>query len=281
MTNGIFLFSVVMGLPGTTFTDDQLEDRKKAIRQEAIALMPAIRYLMYSTIEERVYTEEEQFILGFFLVESRQKSFIFESRRSRASILAQMVREAESLRHSAEYSQIRIGELANLASQLTDSAHGDVANLDLNSDDEALWSLMHSSRGKSIRFKFDDADILYQLPNLPYHHAEQCTRRIRAAISSATSSSAELTSITEISSDDASPCRVPLPKKLRLLKGKTKDWPLLYAALDGHIVIEAEVRVALLAHDQSPAHLELIGINNAGNLTPAIAMWFDNLHRLG
>jgi len=279
MTNGILLFSVVMGPAGTTFTNDQLEARKKAIRQEAMALMPAIRYLMYSTIEERVYTEEELFILGFFLVESCQKSFIFESGRSRASMLAHMVREAETLRQSAEYSQIRIGELANLASQLTTTPEDGGASLDLSPDDEALWILMHSSRGKSIRFKFDDADLLYQLPNLPYYHAEQITRNIRATVGAITSSSTDLVSVTEISDDDTSQCRAPLPKNLRLLKANARDWPLLYAALDSHIGIEAEVRVALWAHNQSPSHLELIRIINSDDLTPAIGIWLENFHR--
>lgn len=281
MTNGILLFSVVMGSVGTTFTDNQLEARKKAIRQEVITLIPAIRYLMHTTIEERVYIDNEQLILGFFLMESHQKSFIFESGRNKAnsSMLAHIARETEALRQSAEYSQIRISELANLASQLTTTADDGSASLDLSPDDEALWMLMHSSRGKSIRFKFNDSDLLYQLPNLPYFQAEQTIRSIRATVSSATSSSADLVSVTETSDDDTSQCRASLPKRLRLLRANAKDWPLLYAALDCHIDIEAEVRVALWAHNQSTAHLELVRVINADDLTSAIGIWLENIHR--
>lgn len=284
MTEELRIFSVLLGPTGTEFSIEALECRRKAVLAEVFALIPPVRYLMDLTITAKFIDENNQFSLAFYLVESIQMEINFDSNKKSAQIsaLVRMTIEAQKLRDAAEYGQIKIGDLTHLASTASQFSDGREP-FDLNEDERALWQLMCSNRNKSLRISFPDEDIIYQFPDIPVYVPESGTRFIRGKIHRISASKAELSNITEIPHGDGEGdlYKNPLPKKLGLhcpinLELATY-WPLLHAAVDCRITIEAEVQVALRAGNQAPSFLELIKISNLDTLRENFALWINRL----
>ncbi|MDD2943869.1 MAG: hypothetical protein PHC51_12995 [bacterium] len=283
MTESIRVFSVMIGPPGSEYTNEELDLRKKSILTEIITIIPSVKYLMGSTLSESIVVENNQLVLAFNLTESPQMEMCFttDKRQTRNSPLARMMFEAQKLRDAAEHSQIRIGELSHLASAISQDNQAAENLFDLSQDEKSLWQLMYTKRNKTLRLKFPDEDIIYQFPDIPVYFYETGTRFIRANVHRISAKNAELSNLAERTLNDGGTYHQPLPKKLLIHRPvnseRARHWPLLHAAVDCHSIIEAEVRVALRADNQAPAYLELVDISNLESLRTTFASWVQML----
>lgn len=279
MTESIRVFSVMIGPSGSEYTKEELDRRRKSILTEIITLIPSVKYLMGSTLSESIIVENNQLLLAFNLTESSQMEMCFttDKRQRRNSPLARMMFEAQKLRDAAEHSQIRIGELAQLASVISEDDQAADDLFDLSQDEKSLWQLMYAKRNKTLRLRFPDDDIIYQFPDVPVYFYETGIRLIRATVHRISAINAELSNLAERTLNNCSAYHQPLPKKLLIHRpikpDRARHWPLLHAAVDCHVIIEAEVRVALRADNQAPAYLELIDISNLESLKTTFTSW--------
>jgi hypothetical protein len=96
---------------------------------------------------------------------------------------------------------------------------------------------------------------------------------------------ATLTSIKEFENEECRATRKQLPlRPMKLYISKhvgVHAWHLLYAAESTQIVIEAEVRVALLAHNQKPSYLELRSLINIKQLRENFDAFCEKVQRMG
>ena len=266
MSESLRVFSIMIGPSGSEYTKEELDRRRKSILTEIITLVPSVKYLIGATLSESIIVENNQLVLAFNLTESPQMEMCFapEKRLTRNSPLARMMFEAQKLRDAAEHTQIKIGELTQLASSISQDDQAADELLDLSQDAKLLWQLMYAKRNKTYRLRFPDDDIIYQFPDIPVYFYETGSRFIRATVHRISEKKAELSSISEIELSDERTYQQPLPKKLVIHRpvnlDRARHWPLLHASVDNRSVIEAEVRVALRTDNQVAAYLELVDI---------------------
>ncbi|MFA6014361.1 MAG: hypothetical protein WC742_04775 [Gallionellaceae bacterium] len=254
------------------------------IRSEITTLIPAVKHLLHYILKESVIADSNQLILAFDLIESPQLAIHFESdsNSKRTSLLTRMLLEANAIRESAEYTQIKIGELTQLmpANSSEVAAHHSLTELD--SEDEQLWQLMNLRRGQTLRLKFPDSDIIYLFPDLPVHIPETVTRTIRTRIMSISAEKAELASIQEVDCDEGFVNQKPLPKRLTLsfspATNKANYRPLLHMATDLRIKVEIIIRVALRADNLKPSYAELVKLNCLDSLQSTFSSWASLTH---
>lgn len=283
MSDMLRVFSVVLG---TGFTDAALEIRKKAVRNEINTLIPSVKYLINFMLQESVEAESDHLVLAYDLTEVKQLTLDFaDGKQQKMSVLVRMLNEAHKLRVSAEHSQIRIGELANLISGISTDFDSNAIELpELDHINEQLRQLMYTKRGSASRINFPDEDVICQFPELASFRLESGTRIIRARVVNISANKSELTSVIEIKTGDDQLVGKTLPKKIGLNRPtdsvRAKQWPLIYAALDNKLIVEAEVRVALRAENQTPAYLELVRIVNTGSLRTIFDSWLSEVETI-
>ena len=283
MSESLRVFSIMIGPSGSEYTKEELDRRRKSILTEIITLVPSVKYLIGATLSESIIVENNQLVLAFNLTESPQMEMCFapEKRLTRNSPLARMMFEAQKLRDAAEHTQIKIGELTQLASSISQDDQAADELLDLSQDAKLLWQLMYAKRNKTYRLRFPDDDIIYQFPDIPVYFYETGSRFIRATVHRISEKKAELSSISEIELSDERTYQQPLPKKLVIHRpvnlDRARHWPLLHASVDNRSVIEAEVRVALRTDNQVAAYLELVDISNLDSLKKIFASWIKML----
>ena len=184
MSESLRVFSIMIGPSGSEYTKEELDRRRKSILTEIITLVPSVKYLIGATLSESIIVENNQLVLAFNLTESPQMEMCFapEKRLTRNSPLARMMFEAQKLRDAAEHTQIKIGELTQLASSISQDDQAADELLDLSQDAKLLWQLMYAKRNKTYRLRFPDDDIIYQFPDIPVYFYETGSRFIRATV---------------------------------------------------------------------------------------------------
>lgn len=278
MSESIELFRIVMAGRNAEFTEEEMAARRARVRSEIMALIPATRNLISSTlVDYLVVDEQSRFCLKFCLVSSRQGQLFQHTEktvaRHPASDYGSMLAEFEAIRRSAEQSQIKIGELISTFSILTsgDTTEEIQAPGYLSTDDAELRKLMLSKRGKSIVLSFPDQDLYYQFPLLPHYLAESGSRIVRAIVKSLSKSRASLAVSEELSEVSCTSRTGPIPPGSYILHRTSLGfidchWNLLAVAVLTGGSIEAEVKVARHAQSGMPAYLEFRSLRNADKL---------------
>lgn len=278
MFNSIPAFSLVLFTEGGKFTTESLERRRQDIREEIHLLAPATKHLLHSVLVETVVVEKNQLELVYELIPSSQLCLEFNSTDStnRLRVSREVIGLMEDLnriRESAEFTQIKLLELAQYATTIAkESSDGGDALYSLSNEDNALMKWMLSRKDKVRKISFREHDIHFQIPLFPAFIPENFTRGIRAIINTMSRRRAELTVISEIDEFNlnAESNRPKLPKRMMLHKpidgSKSYFWSLIYAAMDNQIPLEAEVKVALQLDTLKPGYLELHGVLNLERL---------------
>lgn len=275
MMNSIHAFSIPLGIHGQKFSQEDLEARKAAARNEIAILIPATKHLTYSNLKEYMGFENGQIFLSFDLIESSQMHLDFGlgngKKSNPVSPLVRLRQDLLRLRESAEMSQIRVGELLERISGINTSRENIIDSLD--GDDLELWRYIHRNHSKSKLLRFPSHDISIQIPLLPYYQAEPGTRLIRVTVKTLSSKKATFTNIKQIDQSGASGATTLLPTILDLIRSGEDSmiWSLLYASLECRLPLEAIVKVALHSHSMEPAYIELKSIENHEALKLALA----------
>jgi len=284
MSEIIEAFSLPLGPEQPGLSDTQMQRRKEGVYRIIRATMPSAETLIRNgMLQERLAGGGGFLWLVFDLVESSQISLPFgesKQRRYKAkSILGNLYAELARLKDEAEFNVVRVGELSGFASRLvTMSDQERVGALDTLSDqDRDLWRLVCTRKRRSISIAFPSGVIGISMPLFPSHIAEERSRKIKFKVKAANRRRAELVAVEEVTRASDSPSKgVSFPKRIELIRPLGNDgdqrngWFLLYAAEFRDVVVEAEVRVALLLSDLSPSHLELIQIGNQDQLTAIV-----------
>ncbi len=288
MFESIPAFSIVLGSDGAKFSREEEEKRKQVIREEIKVLIPASKHLLHSALKEYVVAEGGKIVLTYDLVESPQLNIEFDvtdtsNAKQIPPIVVRLVDDLHRLRDSAEFTQIRLLELAQLSTALVAGGTDNRGNSmeKLSEEDKDLWVLMHSKSGNVRRISFLDRDVYFQIPLFPAFVPEEFTRRIHALVTSISPNKAALKSVVEVgdTNSNVNSNRPSIRKNsidIHRPIDKTKDyfWPLLFAAMDYRIPVEADVRVALHIGSLAPGYLELHDLVNAEQLK----IKFDSLH---
>ncbi|TYC55209.1 hypothetical protein ETQ85_14400 [Zoogloea oleivorans] len=280
MSEKIEAFSLPLGPEKPGLSDTQMQRRKEGVYRVIRATMPSAATLLRSgVLQERLAGGEGFFWLSFDLVETPQITLPFgeatQPRYKEKSILGNLCAELARLKDEAEFNVIRVGTLAGVALRLvTMSDQERVGALDaLSEQDRELWRLFFIRRRRSISITFPSGVIDISTPLFPLHVAEERFRKIRFKVKAVNRRRAELIIVEELTKATDNPSKlVPFPKRIELLRPLGADcdqgdgWFLLYAAEFRDVVVEAEVRMALLLSELSPSHLELIQIGNKDEL---------------
>lgn len=270
MTTSIHAFSIPLGIHVQKFSQEELEARKAAVRNEIAILIPATKHLTYSILKEYMSVENDKAFLSFELIESPQMHLDFDhgegKKNKTPSPLVRLGQDLSRLKESAEITQIRVGELLERISGFTTASNAAPTNVfdDLDGDDLDLWKYLHKNHDKTKNIRFDSHDVAIQIPLLPYYQSESGTRLVRANVKSLTRTKASLTNIKQISHIDSSESATTLPLKLDLLRTEedSSTWGLLYACMEFNIPLEATFKIALHTHSMQPAYMELRSIEN-------------------
>lgn len=279
MTTSIHAFSIPLGIHGQKFSQEELEARKAAARNEIAILIPATKHLTYSNLKEYMGVENGKIFLSYELIESSQMHLDFDHEEGKKnkipSTLVRLGQDLSRLKKSAEMTQIRVGELLERISGFTTASNAGPTNVfdDLDGDDLDLWKYLHKNHDKTKYIRFASHDVSIQIPLLPYYQAEPGTRLVRANVKSLTHMKASLANIKQISHIDPSGSATTLPSKLDLLRTEedSSTWSLLYTCMEFNIPLEATLKVALHAHSMQPAYVELRSIENHEVLRLALA----------
>ncbi len=273
-------FSLPLGPEQPGLSDTQMQRRKEEVYRIIRATMPSSATLLRNgVLQERLAGGDGFFWLAFDLVESPQITFPFgdatKPHYKEKSMLGGLYAELSRLKDEAELNVIRVGTLAGVASRLVAMSDQErVGALDaLSEQDRELWRLFFMRKRRSISISFPAGVVGVNMPLFPLHIAEERSRKIRFKVKAVNRRRAELIGVEELARESDSPSKgVPFPKRIELLRPLGYDsnqgngWFLLYSAEFRDVVVEAEVRMALLLSELSPSHLELIQIGNKDQL---------------
>jgi hypothetical protein len=288
MPASVQIFSIPLGIFSSRFSPEELEARKKAAREEVAILVPASKQLFNSVLRESYLIKDGQLHLSFDLAEAQQLALDFtqdnSGPRKSTSALAGLGQDLMRLKESSEFTQIRIGNLiARLTTQNINAQNNEGSNCvvdNFDKDELRLRQFAYAHNNKSKRVCFLDRDINFQIPLLPLFELAPTERTIRAGVKSMSHASVTLISIKDVHCNGVPEPSYILPSTLDIRRSVKKDdvhWMLLYAAMEHHLPIEAEVKLALHAHNLQPAYLELVKINNANHLREQFALMNDAL----
>ncbi len=284
----IQIFSIPLGIFSSRFSPEELEARKKAAREEVAILVPASKQLFNSVLRESYLLKDGQLYLSFDLAEAKQLALDFTQENSgpskSTSTLARLSHDLMRLKESAEFTQIRIGKLIGRITTQNINVHNDDGSnclLDnFDKDEFRLRQFAYAHNNRSKRVSIVDRDINFQIPLLPLYELAPTERTIRAGIKSMSRASVTLINIKDVHCNGVPEPSYTLPSTLDIKRAVKKDdvhWKLLFAAMDHHLPIEAEVKLALHAHNLQPAYLELVKINNTNHLREQFALMSDAL----
>ncbi len=282
MNESIFIYSTILRSPGSEFTQEEAIARQIAIRDQFTAVVPAIKHLRFSILKEQLVIKNNQLVLKYYLVESPQLLLDLHPKdlrsKVKASGLMRLHEDYNMLKHSAKSNQSRMNEIVreSMTPLFEFGYEADLNAGKMSADDAAFRKVVHSEKGKTIHMTFADETIPFQIPLLPSFLPEPGTRNIHATIRNISAKSAVLATIREIDSGEVSKS-APLPLNrivLHRIKERSWLWPLLYAAVEHNIVVEAEVKVALCADTLKAGYLELYQIINADRLRAS----FNDMH---
>ena len=273
-------FCLPLGPEQPGLSDTQMHRRKEEVYRIIRATMPSSAALLRNgVLQERLAGGDGFLWLAFDLVESPQIILPFgeatKPRYKEKSILGSLYAELSRLKDEAEFNVIRVGALAGVASRLVAMSDQErVGALDaLSEQDRELWRLFFMRKRRSISISFPTGIVDVNMPLFPLHIAEERSRKIRFKVKAVNRRRAELIAVEELTRESDNPSKgVPFPKRIELLRplgydsGQCKGWFLLYSAEFRDVVVEAEVRMALLLSELSPSHLELIQIGNKDQL---------------
>ena len=275
MAATIQAFSISLGRFNSKFSGEELDARKRAAREEVAILIPASKQLLNSVLREYLMIEDGQIYLSFELTEAQQLSLDFDqpesgTHKSTSGLMA-LSQDLMRIKESSEFTQIRIGQLlGRLTTQSMQTNHSEDSNgiVGENVEDESsLRKFIYTHDNKTRRIIFEERGIDFQIPLLPKYEIEQgqITRTIQARVKSICYANATITNIKEFNDYNGSATSERLPAKLDIRRSCKQDgihWKILFAAMETNQPIEAEVRLALHAHNLSPAYFELIEIKN-------------------
>lgn len=153
MKTSIHEFRIPLGLRGDKFSQEELEARKAAGRSELKILIPASSNLIHSEIKEYMEFRNGQFFLVFELIEASQLTLDFAKTsggKSKVPLpLAKVNQELSDLQHSAENSQIRIGEIVEIIQSTTNGSTALDVFENLSREEQDLWRYMHKNSGET------------------------------------------------------------------------------------------------------------------------------------
>lgn len=277
--NTIHAFSVALGIAESGFTDSELYSRRAEARRTALAFMPSLRFLIDTSIEERLLAQNGCLWLAFDLVISPQLLLEFERFGKGVHHGSDSYRflydELSRLKDEAENLVIRVGELTHLSkmlSQINDKDSVDAVE-GLPPHNLIAWQLMHHRAGHKVSLRVENKDISVQLPLIPEFVPESGTRLIRGRISNISKQNILISDVEDLHDPDE-PHRqlVTSNKDMKISRPPMPVGPeranrfLLHIAEEGRITVELQVRMIMFQQDLSPAYFEFRNIVNSNIL---------------